>query len=138
MVLQIRNRPEEDFPTKTGEARDLQVPDGLWAEMCAVRGDEREFFIPGASPTERQKVVERDINKILRPILVGYKDGAYTLRKWAGSMVYTRFGGEAARKFLGHANLKTTEGHYADFLSPVSAVAVPDLDAVYGAAARVA
>jgi integrase len=139
VVLEIRDRPEEGFATKTGEARDLLVPPGLWRELLAVRGeDERDYFLPAVTMTERRKIVERDINQVLRPILAGYRAGAYELRRWAGSLVWTTQGPAAAQRFLGHTSVRTTEKYYARFLRPVSAVSAPDLDAIYGAEARVA
>jgi integrase len=135
VILEIRDRPAEGFATKTGEARDLMVPAGLWAELVAVRGAEREFFLPANTPTERRKMAERDINSVIRPILEGYRAGAYELRRWAGSIVWSTQGAEAAQRFLGHTSVRTTEKYYARFLRPISAVSVPDLDSVYGAAA---
>jgi integrase len=134
VVLEIRDRPDEGFATKTGEARDLMVPVGLWEELRAVRGeDDREYFLPAATMTERRKVTERDINHVLRPILSGYRAGAYELRRWAGSLVWSTQGPAAAQQFLGHTSIRTTEKYYARFLKPVSAVSAPDLDEIYGA-----
>jgi integrase len=139
VVLEIRDRPEEGFTTKTGEARDLLVPAGLWEELRAVAGsDAGAYFLPGGTPTERRRIVERDLNRMLRPILTGYRAGAYELRRWAGSLVWSTQGPAAAQRFLGHTSMSTTERYYARFLKPVSAVSAPDLVEIYGEQERVA
>lgn len=126
VVLEIRNRLEEAYRTKTGEARAIGVPVDLWAMMLAARGEaKRVFYLPGETMTDRRRLVERRLNAVIRPLLPGYRKGAYELRRWAGSRVWTESGPAAAQRFLGHASIATTERYYATYLQPVSALSAP-------------
>jgi len=104
--------------------------------LSGLRGD-RVFYLPGGSMTERQILAERRINRMVRPILPGYRKGAYELRRWAGSRIWTEVGPAAAQRFLGHASISTTERYYSRYLRPVSAVEAPVL-ALPGNGARAA
>jgi integrase len=78
-----------------------------------------EFLLPGPHKTARRTLVERRANAWIRKFLPAREKGIHELRKQAGSEIATRDGLMAARDWLGHASIATTEAHYATLLSPL-------------------
>jgi len=68
--------------------------------------------------TERRIICQRASNRFVSQFLPDRPKCAYELRKWAGSLVWSTQGAEAAQHFLGHRSMSTTERYYARFSSP--------------------
>jgi len=122
-----------DIPeTKGGLARFLQLPADLPASTIREIAGEGPHLIPARNPTERRAICQREINRFVLRFLPDRSKCAYELRKWAGSIVWSTQGSEAAQYFLGHRSISTTEKYYAKFLRPVRAVSAADRAAIYG------
>lgn len=122
-----------DIPeTKGGLARFLQLPADLPAHIIRTISGEGPHLIPARNPTERRAICQRAINRFVLRFLSDRSKCAYELRKWAGSIVWTTQGSEAAQYFLGHRSIGTTEKYYAKFLRPVRAVSAADRASIYG------
>jgi len=117
--------------TKGGTARALALPADLpVTEIHSVAGSGGTHLIPARNPTERRDICQRQINRFVTRFLPDRTKCAYELRKWAGSLVWSTQGSEAAQSFLGHRSIATTERYYARFLRPVRAVTAADRAAV--------
>ena len=125
IVLDVRCN--EDYTTKSGESRMIGVSQEMWQELSQLREEGQVFYLPGATKTERRNTVERRLNDLVRPILAGYRKRAYELRRWAGSRVWTEQGPAAAKEFLGHASITTTERYYSKVLGQAHAVCAPNI-----------
>jgi integrase len=121
--------------TKDGLPRMLALPDDLTAEtITRIAGsptDPAAPIIPAANKTERRNLCQRDINRFVRRFLPDRDKGAYELRKWAGSLVWSTQGDTAAQSFLGHTDIQTTQRYYARFLRPVRAVSAADRASIH-------
>ncbi len=112
---------------KTQERR-LEIPSDLLEPLLARR--EEEFLIPGRRVKKgedgiRVEVIDGEHVRFVRQ----FCDRAHPnheLRRWAGSIVYTRDCAEAARKFLGHTSIRTTEQWYAHYLDQVEPIGLED------------
>lgn len=124
-----------DIPeTKGGLARHLRLPDDLPASRIrsiAAQQENGQHLIPARTPTERRIICQRTINRFVARFIPDRPKCAYELRKWAGSLVWSTQGAEAAQHFLGHRSMSTTERYYARFLRPVRAVSAADRALVY-------
>ncbi len=125
-----------DIPeTNSGTARKIALPADLPAsEIRAIVGSQENgrHLVPARNPTERKIICQRTINRFVRQFLPDRPKCAYELRKWAGSLVWSTQGAEAAQHFLGHRSMSTTERYYASFLHPVRAVSAADRASIYG------
>jgi integrase len=122
--------------TKGGIRRILALPADLTAADIHAIAGEGTHLIPARNPTERATITARAINRFVTTFLPGRKKKAYALRKWAGSLVWSTQGAEAAQAFLGHRSLDTTQRYYARFLRPVRAVSDADRAAILAPAIR--
>lgn len=126
-----------DIPkTKGGLARFLQLPGDLPAsEIRAIAQTDPEgtHLIPAKTITDRRVLCQRTINRFVERFIPNRPKCAYELRKWAGSMVWSTQGSEAAQHFLGHRSLATTERYYRAYLRPVRAVNAADMASIYPA-----
>ncbi|MFZ4775127.1 MAG: hypothetical protein ACOYM3_07185 [Terrimicrobiaceae bacterium] len=122
-----------DIPeTKDGLARFLELPADLpRAAIVEIAGSGPEL-VPAANKTDRRIICQKTINRFAERFITGRTHCAYELRKWAGSMVWSTQGCEAAQYFLGHRSMATTERYYARFLRPVRAVSAADRAQIYG------
>lgn len=128
-----------DIPeTKGGLSRHLELPDDLPASLIrsiAARQENGEHLIPARTITERRIICQRTINRFVSQFLPDRPKCSYELRKWAGSMVWSTQGAEAAQHFLGHRSMATTERYYRRYLRPVRAVSAADRALIYPVAA---
>lgn len=126
-----------DIPeTKGGTARNLALPADLShsdIRQIAATQENGVHLIPARTITERRTILKRTINRFVIQFLPGREKVSYELRKWAGSLVWSTQGSEAAQHFLGHRSMSTTERYYAKFLHPVRAVSAADRTSIYGA-----
>ncbi|MEI6036073.1 MAG: hypothetical protein WCS65_17545 [Verrucomicrobiae bacterium] len=128
-----------DIPeTKDGLARHLQLPDDLSARVIREIAGDGPHLIPARNITERSAICQREINRFAGQFITDRSKTAYELRKWAGSLVWSTQGSEAAQYFLGHRSIATTERYYARFLRPVRAVSAADRASIYGQPAELA
>jgi integrase len=84
------------------------------------------FLVPAANKTERKKIVDRRHAQWSGQWIKDYTKVSYELRRYAGSLVAKKSGLWAAKKFLGHANLATTEKWYAYMLEDLPALSFAD------------
>jgi integrase len=114
------------FQIKGAEARLLPLPADLVPELLTrrqaggylIRGD-RHFRVVRGKVQIEMPLVDETHCQWLRKFCPGVQKPNHDLRKWVGSIVYTSQGAEAARKFLGHADLQTTIRDYADYLNVI-------------------
>lgn len=121
--LAIQNRGVAFTILKHGAARRLELDWELQELLLPRTG---HLVADGWAPTTRYKLIYRLHSQWLRPLLPTGVDHAKTnhqLRMYAGSMIYTTHGLEAAAYFLGHKSQETTEKYYAAWLG-----AAPMLD----------
>jgi integrase len=125
-VLDVVDRDGEGFSAKGNEgsvpvSREVM---GELEEFAGLRTD--GFMVPGRTPTERARVVERDLSGFVGQFLRGRSgtQTSYELRRWAGSRVLDAHNGDvtAARDFLRHADIKTTLEWYAYRINGVKAL----------------
>jgi len=122
-----------DIPkTKDGLARHLSLPEDLSISTIREIAGNGPHLIPARNPTERESITHRTINRFVRRFLPNRRKCAYELRKWAGSLVWSTQGSEAAQYFLGHKSIDTTQRYYAKFLRPVRSVSAADRAQIYG------
>ena len=125
-----------DIPeTKGGLSRHLSLPSDLShadIRQIAGRHENGTHLVPARTITERRIICQRTINRFVSQFLPDRPKCAYELRKWAGSLVWSTQGSEAAQHFLGHRSMSTTERYYARFLRPVRAVSAADRASIYG------
>jgi integrase len=125
-----------DIPeTKGGLARHLSLPADLTHDDIRKISSTQEngtHLVPARTITERRIICQRTINRFVSQFLPDRPKCAYELRKWAGSLVWSTQGSEAAQHFLGHRSMSTTERYYAKFLHPVRAVSAADRASIYG------
>jgi integrase len=125
-VLAIIDRPHQPFHTKAGVNRWLELSQELIDEFCTEIGTPCYLVAEGKPPTTRQNAVYRTASAFVRRHLPGRSKSLHELRKYAGARIATEHGLYAAKEFLGHATISTTEKHYAAYLKNVCAVsAVP-------------
>lgn len=120
MYLAIRNRPSEGFEIKNAIEHFIEVPEFLRAEFEGLDPD--AFYIqPEMTANLRHRFVGRTVSDWVRQFIPGRQKTTYELRKLAGSEVYMRDGVEAAKYFLGHSDIQTTQKWYAAWLRRVGA-----------------
>jgi integrase len=127
-MLDIINRPEENFFCK-GYERHLPVgPDIVeLLDRHYKHSPDGDFLVPAGTKTEREIIV-MDRHRIWAgQFIKGYTKVSYELRRYAGSLVLKKTGSlVAAKKFLGHANVATTEKWYAYMLGELPALSFND------------
>jgi len=127
--LRIQNRGQEFAILKHGAARSLELDSELQDLLLQRTG---YLIADGWAPSARYDLIYRVHNKWLRQFIPDRVKGNHELRMHAGSIVYTLYGVEAAKAFLGHKSVMTTERYYATWLA-----SSPRLDAALVAKARV-
>jgi hypothetical protein len=115
--------------TKNDRTRQLYLAPDLESDLRAISGA-GEHLIPARTPTERHNITHREINRFVTRFLPDRRKKAYELRKWAGSIIWTRLGREAAAAFLGDRT-DTVESYYAAWLRPVESVTAADFASIY-------
>jgi integrase len=127
-ILDIVNRPEDNFFCK-GYERHLPVSPEIvdLLDRYYKSSPDGEFLVPAGTKTEREAIV-MDRHRIWAgQFIKGYTKVSYELRRYAGSMVLKKSGSlVAAKKFLGHANVATTEKWYAYLLGDLPALSFND------------
>ncbi len=104
----------------------LELSEELVEEFRADIGTRRYLVANDKAPTARQNAIYRTASAFVRKHLPGRSKSLHELRMYAGARVATEHGLYAAKEFLGHATVSTTEKHYAAYLKNVRAVsAVP-------------
>lgn len=116
--------------TKGGRSRHLSLPDDLTADQIREIAGSGPNIIPAPNSTDRKIICQRSINRFVERFIPDREKVSYELRKWAGSLVWSSQGAEAAMHFLGHRLMTTTSRYYAKFLRPVRAVSAADRAAV--------
>lgn len=115
------------FKPKTQDRR-VPIPPRLLVELDtllpapAKPGPLDHLVTPGLTVSTREDLMYRDSCDFVAAVLPGRT--AYDLRKYAGSLMATQHGMLAARDFLGHASITTTESYYAANLEPLKPVAL--------------
>jgi integrase len=127
-VLDIIDRPEENFYCKGYERR---VPVGSdiveLLERYYKQSPDGPFLVPAAHKTERYDIVDRRHGQWAGNWIKGYTKVSYELRRYAGSLVLKKTGSiMAAKKFLGHSSVQTTEKYYAYMLGDLPALSFAD------------
>ena len=128
----------------------VEITDDLWQHLRTFRPttcthqivmdkkgdplpcDTCTHIVPARNKTERAELCERGINDAMRELIKGRRKIAYELRRWAGSIVYTVHGSDAARNTLRHASVVTVEKYYAKELKGVKSAGSSDLRDIYG------
>jgi len=140
--LVVRDRGDEFRILKHGNARRLELDEGLKAVLLPKEGylitAHAQVNQPGnwvrttdgLSDSARYDLIYRKHCQWMRQFIPDRTKANHELRMWAGSMVYTNKGLEAAKYFLGHKSVATTERYYAELLGDK-----PMLDAAAVAAA---
>jgi integrase len=127
-MLDIINRPEENFFCK-GYERHLPVGPEIvnLLEQYYKQSPDGDFLVPAGTKTEREIIV-MDRHRIWAgQFIKGYTKVSYELRRYAGSLVLKKTGSlVAVKKFLGHANVATTEKWYAYMLGELPALSFTD------------
>ncbi len=75
-----------------------------------------EDYVLDGTPTERCEKVFRRIAKWMRGLGWQMQKTNHAFRDYAGSLVAMKYGLEAAKEFLDHASVTTTETHYSSFI----------------------
>lgn len=132
--MAIIRRPAEGFKKPKGKERwvpltkatcnlIIQLADEAERESASADGSApispSGYLLPGGTKTDRINLVKREAAAWIRTFLPDRVKGLHELRKQAGSEIATRDGIMAARDWLGHASVTTTEAHYATLLSPL-------------------
>jgi len=126
-------RVRADYAEAVG--REVPVSDSLWEKLRAYKDEaQTEFVCPGKNKSERAITCLRSINRFAERFIRDREKISYELRKWAGSIVATRFGIYEAQKFLGHRSVTTTETYYASYLKSLSSADTEARSAIYGLA----
>jgi len=94
-------------------------------ELCA-------HIIPAKTNKQREDICYRDICDRFRDVIVGRRKIAYELRRWAGSIVYTKHGSDASRQTLRHKSVVTAERYYAAELRGAKSASSTDVADIYG------
>jgi hypothetical protein len=128
----------------------VEISDDLWQHLRTFRPssctheismdkngdplpcDTCTHIVPAKNKTERFKICERGINDAMRDLIKGRRKIAYELRRWAGSLIYTVHGSDAARDTLRHASVVTVTKYYAKELKGVRSAKPSDLLNIYG------
>lgn len=127
--LRIQNRGTEFSLLKHGAARVLELD----AELQDILLPREGFLIAeGWAKSARYDLIYREHNQWLKAFIPDRVKKNHELRMHAGSIVYTLYGLDQAKVFLGHKSTATTERYYAAWLS-----ASPKVDAAMVAKARV-
>lgn len=115
-LIDVIVRPEEGVDPKGNEGSTPMSVE-VWEELERFRHLRTDgFLLPGRTPTERARVVERDLSQWVAQFVRGPgSTTSYELRRWAGSLVLDAHNGDvtAARDFLRHSDIKTTLSWYA-------------------------
>jgi integrase len=83
------------------------------AENWMAKGED---YVLAGSPTERTELVFNRISKWMRSLGWKMQKTNHAFRDYAGSQVAMKYGLEAAKEFLDHASVTTTEVHYTSFI----------------------
>jgi integrase len=129
-TLDIIDRPEENFFCK-GYERHLPVGPEIvnLLKMYYRHSPDGDFLVPSAHKTERQEIVDRRHGAWAGQFIKGHTKVSYELRRYAGSLVLKKTGSiMAAKKFLGHSSVQTTEKYYAYMLGELPALSFTDFE----------
>jgi integrase len=127
-MLDIIDRPEENFFCK-GYERHLPVGREIvdLLNQYYRHSPDGAFLVPAAHKTEREEIVDRRHADWCGQWIKDYTKVSYELRRYAGSLILKKTGSiMAAKKFLGHANVSTTEKWYAYMLGDLPALSFAD------------
>ena len=127
-VLDIIDRPEENFFCK-GYERHVPVGPEIvnLLEQYYKQSPDGDFLLPAAHKTERTDIVDRRHAQWAGQFIKGYIKTSYELRRYAGSLILKKTGSiVAAKKFLGHSSVSTTERYYAYMLGDLPALSFAD------------
>jgi integrase len=75
-----------------------------------------EDCVLAGTATERRELVYRRIGRWMRGLGWAMQKTNHAFRDYAGSVVAMKYGLEAAKEFLDHSSVKTTESHYSSFI----------------------
>ena len=115
--VDVKPRPEEGFTIKGKEAGQVPVHGDLLAVLRGVPAGEF-VLLPGALPTPRARLLEREHNGWVKGIIgeTHRGDGNHRLRKMVASFLADRHGDQVAATYLRHADAgkeaKTARAHY--------------------------
>jgi integrase len=86
-----------------------------------------DFLVPAAHKTDRERIVDRRHAQWAGQWIKDYTKVSYELRRYAGSLILKKTGSMmAAKNFLGHASIATTEKYYAYRLGDLPALSFSD------------
>jgi integrase len=127
-MLDIIDRPEDNFFCK-GYERHLPVGAEIvnLLDQYYKHSPDGDFLVPAGTKTEREIIVDHRHGAWAGQWIKGYTKVSYELRRYAGSLVLKKTGSiVAAKKFLGHASVSTTEKWYAYMLGELPALSFTD------------
>ena len=127
-MLDIIDRPEENFFCK-GYERHLPIGPEIvnLLDQYYKQSPDGDFIVPAPNKTEREKIVDRRHAQWCGQWIKDYTKVSYELRRYAGSLILKKTGSiVAAKKFLGHANVSTTERWYAYMLGELPSLSFAD------------
>lgn len=85
----------------------------VWQVLEKYRRQPEDFVLDLPTKTERKKLVDREHSNLVRPFLDGSsKKTSYRLRKWSADTIRRKYGDDASRAFLRHAEESVAGQHY--------------------------
>ncbi len=114
-----------DFTPKNKLDRRVPIPPDVLADVRFVLGlkdgeklsaAKPEYLIQGATQTDREDVIDRELNNWVTQFIPDRIKKSYELRKHFGAIVANTQGIYKAQEYLGHASVTTTEKHYSHWL----------------------
>jgi integrase len=130
--LGVTYRPEENFKPKKKTERWIPIAPSVLAaiDRLFVMSPDGDFLVPAANKTERAAIVDRRHSKWAGQWIKDRSKVSYELRRYAGSLVFTKTNSLAhVQQFLGHADMKTTTEWYWYLIGEVPALDMADFAA---------
>ncbi len=114
VFLEIKRR--EGFRMK-GRPHRKRVPAGLAVELKRLAEANDGYILPGSYPRHRVDLVQRELSEFMRRLgweAAKWRAPVHELRKLMGNHIYHAVSASAAKAFLGHGSIATTETSYAE------------------------
>jgi integrase len=111
-MLDVIDRPEEDFFCKHGTERNLPVAPEIVGllEQHYKHSPDGDFLVSASSKTARFLIIYEQHGAWAANWIKDYTKVSYELRRYAGSLVLKKTGSmKAVQRFLSHSSIGTTE-----------------------------